>query len=77
MAVHPDNEFRSAEIFRDFAGDVGLPKRDTDVVASWIERTAYHMKGPAKGDLAWFLDFDLAILGSEPSKYSECEPPEL
>jgi predicted metal-dependent HD superfamily phosphohydrolase len=29
------------------------------------------MDGPAEGDLATFLDIDLAVLGREPARYAE------
>lgn len=38
-------------------------------VCGLILRTAYHMEGPAKGDMAAFLDCDLQVLGSSPPQY--------
>ena len=34
-------------------------------------RTASHLDGPASGDLAIFLDIDLAVLGRSPSTYAQ------
>mmetsp|Transcript_44789 Transcript_44789/g.122306 ORF Transcript_44789/g.122306 Transcript_44789/m.122306 type:complete len:505 (-) Transcript_44789:144-1658(-) len=51
-------------------GGPPLCKEDVDEVAAWIERTASHMNGPAEGDLAYFLDADLAVLAREPAGYA-------
>jgi predicted metal-dependent HD superfamily phosphohydrolase len=75
------NEMCSADMFRKFANDcnvncatVGsapIPDSDIEKVHSWIVRTASHLAGPTpEGDLAYFLDMDLAILGAPPPKYA-------
>ena len=72
-ATRADNEAASAALFRDFAAELGLLDGEgvVEPVAAWIERTASHMAGgPAEGDLAWFLDFDLAVLGAPPQRYA-------
>lgn len=35
----------------------------------FILATASHLAGDAAGDKAWFLDFDLAVLGAEEGAY--------
>ena len=65
---HPvdNNEVRSALSFLEFAegGGVGsLTPEDIASVDEWIVRTANHLSGSAGGDLATFLDIDLAVLG--------------
>ena len=72
VGKHPKNEMDSAVLWREFASDVGLTAEQTDEVAAWIERTGSHLKGgKTEGDLAYFLDFDLAILGESPAAYAE------
>jgi predicted metal-dependent HD superfamily phosphohydrolase len=71
VGLHPKNEMESAELFRTFAAEVGLTPEDTDTVTGWIERTAHHLQGKAEGDLAYFLDFDLAVLGKSPAQYAQ------
>eukprot|EP00659_Diplonema_papillatum_P014693 gene14693-22475_t len=73
QAKHPSNEMESARLWRRFAGAPGrnLAEADVGAVASWIERTAAHTDGVATGDLALFLDFDLAVLGRPRSSYFE------
>lgn len=71
VGIHAKNEMESAALWREFAADVGLSADQADEVASWIERTASHLKGKAEGDLAFFLDFDLAVLGESAAKYAE------
>eukprot|EP01065_Artemidia_motanka_P051116 TRINITY_DN8910_c0_g1_i1.p1 TRINITY_DN8910_c0_g1~~TRINITY_DN8910_c0_g1_i1.p1 ORF type:complete len:743 (+),score=222.02 TRINITY_DN8910_c0_g1_i1:102-2330(+) len=70
-AKHPANEMESAAQWREFA-ETCLPALDAEkrkAVADWIERTAWHMKGDATGDLAVFLDADLAALGRPEPAY--------
>ena len=69
-----DNEARSAQLWRDFcaiASGSSLSPSDVQTVAVYIERTARHLDGPASGDLAYFLDADLAVLGWQPPAYAE------
>eukprot|EP00754_Rhynchopus_humris_P015820 Rhum_TRINITY_DN14478_c0_g1::Rhum_TRINITY_DN14478_c0_g1_i3::g.90298::m.90298/K02318/COASY; phosphopantetheine adenylyltransferase / dephospho-CoA kinase len=75
-AKNPLNEQRSADLWRVFAAENraaggGVTAEDEELVASWIVRTANHMKGEASGDLAYFLDIDLAVLGRAPPHYAE------
>lgn len=56
-------------MWRDFAAEAQLPPADVEPVASWIERTAKHMDGAAQGDLAHFLDADLAVFGKPTHLY--------
>ena len=70
-ATAADNEARSAALFRTFCADFGLDNVTVvEPVVAWIERTAHHMDGPAQDDLAWFLDFDLAVLGATRARYA-------
>ena len=69
-----DNEAQSAALWRRFASEAAsssLSMADVDKVAAYIERTARHLDGDASGDLAGFLDADLAVLGSKPAAYAE------
>ena len=69
-----DNEERSADLWKRFAADApssSLSPLDVETVAKYIERTARHLDGPASGDLALFLDADLAVLGKSPPAYAE------
>ena len=72
-AAAPSNEVASADAWRDFAASAAthLTPAQIDRVAAYIERTATHMDGPAAGDLAHFLDADLAVLGGPPAAYAE------
>ena len=70
-ATQKDNETRSAELWERFAAEQGVPADVSERVAGWIRRTASHMAGPAAGDLAFLLDFDLAVLGRAQPAYAE------
>ena len=75
-AKNPLNEERSADLWRVFAAENraaggNVTAEDEELVAAWIVRTANHMKGEASGDLAYFLDIDLAVLGREAPHYAE------
>ncbi len=62
----PDNETLSAEwARRALAAEPGLAAR----VGLVIDMTKNHAEGEADGDVALFLDMDLAILGAEPLIY--------
>ena len=70
-----NNEVRSALTFLEFASDAtskgcSLTTEDVDTVDAWIVRTASHLSGPATGDLAVFLDADLAVLGRPATSYA-------
>ena len=47
-----------------------LSEPEIQTVYDWIVRTATHMQGPATGDLAYFLDIDLSILGGDAATYT-------
>jgi len=68
-----DNEEQSAILFRKFATEAtNLTNPDIENVFSWIVRTANHLNGPQPtGDLALFLDMDLAILSRPPADYQQ------
>lgn len=58
-----DNEIQSAEMFRKFCADAScISKADENEVAEWILQTANHHEKRVQGDLAIFLDSDLAVL---------------
>ncbi len=62
-ATRSDNEIRSAELWDKFASEApALLAEDARAVHEWIVRTANHLDGPADGELATFLDADLAVL---------------
>lgn len=66
-----DNEERSAQLWRSFAAEAELPPADVEPVAAWIEHSKSHLKANATGDLAHFLDADIAVLGKPPAAYAE------
>jgi len=66
-----DNEERSAQLWRSFAAEAALPPADVEPVAAWIEHSKSHLKANATGDLAHFLDADIAVLGKPPAAYAE------
>jgi predicted metal-dependent HD superfamily phosphohydrolase len=70
-ATRGDNEERSAILFGTFAKEMALDAGSEERVAAWIRRTSSHLSGPASGDLALFLDMDLAVLGRPPADYAE------
>ena len=71
-ATAKDNEAQSAARWREFAAKAtALSDDDVEVVGRYIERTAQHLTGPATGDLAHFLDTDLAVLALPPAAYAE------
>lgn len=65
------NEIASAALFTDFAKKAALSASTEDKVREFIMHTVDHHRDPASGDLAFFLDFDLAILGSPTEEYKE------
>jgi predicted metal-dependent HD superfamily phosphohydrolase len=72
-----DNETKSAVYAAGMMRKLGVPEVLSDDVQTMICATQKHttepfaaqMKGPAN-DLCWFLDFDLAILGSQTEIYA-------
>ena len=69
-AKRKDNELRSAELAQRRLRQLHMPKEQIKQVVSYIEATAQHLSVEAINDLAYFLDFDLAILGSDRETYS-------
>lgn len=69
-AKRKDNETRSADLAKNCLTQLLMPKEQITQVVSYIEATAHHLSVEASGDLAYFLDFDLAILGSDRATYS-------
>ena len=67
----PDNEDQSAQLASDWLSGQNVDARITQAVVELIEATANHMEAEGSGDLAWFLDADLSILGSETSRYDD------
>eukprot|EP01059_Diplonema_ambulator_P036993 TRINITY_DN9567_c1_g1_i1.p1 TRINITY_DN9567_c1_g1~~TRINITY_DN9567_c1_g1_i1.p1 ORF type:complete len:721 (+),score=242.84 TRINITY_DN9567_c1_g1_i1:1063-3225(+) len=70
-AASGENEKASSALWRKYAGEAGIAADDTEAVAAWIDRTANHLSGAADGDLAVFLDIDLAVLGRDRHAYFE------
>lgn len=68
-AKRKDNEQQSAQVARERLSESNLPSEKIDQVVQYIEATAHHLSVEAKGDLAFFLDFDLAILGVDRTDY--------
>ncbi|TNE58973.1 MAG: hypothetical protein EP344_09475 [Bacteroidetes bacterium] len=67
-----DNESRSADQAVRHLDELGLPADDTGWVAACIRATQTHTLPDASDtDMAWVLDFDLAILGTEWERYQE------
>ena len=78
-----DNESKSAVLLREFCVDAeacgagAVLGADIETASDWIERTASHHTADSAtvGDLAFFLDFDLAVLGAshaQYARYAEC-----
>ena len=68
-AKRKDNELRSAQIARADLQQTSLAREKIDRIVHFIEATAQHLSVEASDDLAYFLDFDLAILGSDRATY--------
>eukprot|EP00897_Mesotaenium_endlicherianum_P004119 jgi/Mesen1/3735/ME000204S02996 len=68
--VKGGNERASADLFDDFAAEASLPSTLAQEVRKYIEQTSDHLAAHgASGDLAWFLDLDMAVLGSPTDEY--------
>jgi phosphopantetheine adenylyltransferase/dephospho-CoA kinase len=70
-AAHGDNESKSMQLWRQFAGECGWHSSRPDVVAevsSTILATANHLRSNLGGDGALFLDLDLEILSRQPAE---------
>lgn len=68
-----DNEERSAELAEQELGGLNVPAATIKAVSAMILATKQHRADALPAELAsdgrWFLDFDLAILGSRPDIY--------
>lgn len=65
-----DNEESSADLARKSLSAIGLPAEQIATVASFTLATKSHAWHPGDPpDLAWLLDFDLSILGTDWSTY--------
>ncbi|MEL6654940.1 MAG: hypothetical protein AAFY48_00365 [Bacteroidota bacterium] len=69
-AKRKDNELRSAELARKRLQQTALAPDKIERVVQYIEATAQHLSVEAHEDLAYFLDFDLAILGTDMDTYA-------
>lgn len=67
-----DNEEKSAQFAQDRLSDWGVEGAVVEQVVAMIRATAHHLDvtTESESDLAFFLDFDLAILGSTPEAYA-------
>jgi predicted metal-dependent HD superfamily phosphohydrolase len=69
-----DNEAQSAVVFEEFAAEIDLHKEVRETTSAYIMRTAKHHAaegGETTGDLAFFLDIDLSVLGRTGAGYSK------
>lgn len=64
-----DNEKQSALLATEFLEKINYPKSKIEKVASFIMATQTHQLTENNEDLKYFLDFDLAILGTSPKNY--------
>ncbi len=70
QARRRDNEEQSAILAEKRLAEIGLPAEKIAHVVRYIRATAQHLSVEATGDLAFFLDFDLAILGASSETYA-------
>ncbi|ASQ46700.1 HD domain-containing protein [Legionella clemsonensis] len=71
-ATHKQNEERSREFFLEFAKEISLKQENMGLISSYILATKTHQVPFSQqydNDLLFFLDFDLAILGSSSEHY--------
>ncbi|TWF39020.1 putative metal-dependent HD superfamily phosphohydrolase [Chitinophaga polysaccharea] len=66
-----DNEERSAEAAEKYLQQLQYPAEKITVVSEFILATKTHINTLNNQDLDYFLDFDLAILGTAPDIYQE------
>ena len=68
-----DNEKVSAQLAHAALSELGLPTEDIQTICRWIEATQTHLLATEDQHPAaqFFMDIDLAILGSSPEKYME------
>jgi predicted metal-dependent HD superfamily phosphohydrolase len=64
-----DNEDRSADLARAHLAELGAPASLIQTTANLILMTKNHWSGPSAGDGDYFLDADIAILGSPSAVY--------
>jgi predicted metal-dependent HD superfamily phosphohydrolase len=64
-----DNEERSAELAQEELSRLKVPAATIQAVCAMILATKQHRAAGLDEDGRWFLDFDLAILGSRPDLY--------
>lgn len=72
--LRKDNERRSAVLAAKRLTTLGWPAGKREVVVVFIEATKSHQipgNAPNASDLAWFLDFDMAILAAPWEAYSQ------
>lgn len=69
--LRPDSEARSARLAKKFLTQAGASQETTERIIFMIQHTALHTEelGAEHQDCAYFLDFDLSILGQEPELY--------
>ena len=67
------NEDDSIILFQEFAKDTVLSQEEIDTISKYIAATKNHMEHPSDfaTDLQLFLDYDLAILGSDRQRYEQ------
>jgi|JI10StandDraft_1071094.scaffolds.fasta_scaffold09704_2 predicted metal-dependent HD superfamily phosphohydrolase len=70
-ATKNDNEEQSAVRWRVDAQRLGLGPEQTEIVSILIMATKKHQPVNDSFDMQVFLDADLAVLGSEPARYSD------
>lgn len=66
-----DNELRSAEVAKNSLTELSVPEEKRAAVVEYIIASKVHAVGANENDtdLAWFLDFDMSILGAEWERY--------
>jgi predicted metal-dependent HD superfamily phosphohydrolase len=66
-----DNEEQSAVLAQKRLAQIKVPVEKIDVIIEFIRATKSHVivQSPYAKDLAWFLDFDLSVLGADEETY--------
>ncbi len=67
--LRKDNEEKSALLAVKRMGELKIPKRNIDLCYNYILATKNHHVHRLDNDLAYFLDFDMAILGKSSEEY--------
>ncbi len=70
-ATRSDNEEASAALWRRDAGRLELGPEQTEQVSILINATKKHQPANDSFDMRFFLDADLAVLGSGPARYHD------